>query len=379
VTVSTAIDPQDCVVRAIGVRKDFQTAAGIVQVLDGVDLTVGRGETVAILGESGSGKSTLLSLLAGLDLPTSGALEVDGVDLSSAPEADLAEFRKRTISIVFQHFHLMKSLTALENVALPLELRADGADSSSDAAAATDLEQRAERALDSVGLAHRHDHFPAQLSGGEAQRVALARAIVTEPVLLVADEPTGNLDEKTGADVMDLLFDLVERRSTTLLLVTHSRELAARCNRSLALGLAGAMTLDGLQGSIERTLAGRSRSFLGADVRITSNRPMTSAERARMDAIAAKTGRGGKTAELIHLYSMVSADGVSRLAEIRAIDEGFPPEGNLVLAAAGPVTDAAPSPAIRFASAVRNYRFKIQWFAIPAFPYAPHLWPHGST
>jgi putative ABC transport system ATP-binding protein len=233
-TASTAIDPQDFVVHAVGLRKNFQTAAGIVRVLDGVDLTVRRGETVAILGESGSGKSTLLSLLAGLDLPTSGTLEVDGVDLGSAREADLAEFRKRTISIVFQHFHLMKSLSALENVALPLELRADGAGSISEAAAA-DLEQRAERALDSVGLAHRHDHFPAQLSGGEAQRVALARAIVTEPVLLVADEPTGNLDEKTGADVMDLLFDLVERRSATLLLVTHNHELAARCNRSLIL------------------------------------------------------------------------------------------------------------------------------------------------
>ena len=232
-TAATTPRDADCVVRAVGVYKEFTTAAGVVRVLEGVDLEVRRGETVAILGESGSGKSTLLSLLVGLDLPTSGTLIVDGLDLGSIAEVDLAGFRARKVGIVFQHFHLMKSLTALENVALPLELRED-ADRSADDGDASVVE-KAEVALERVGLAHRQDHFPAQLSGGEAQRVALARAIVAEPTLLVADEPTGNLDEKTGADVMNLLFDLVERRRTTLLLVTHSRELAARCHRSLVL------------------------------------------------------------------------------------------------------------------------------------------------
>jgi putative ABC transport system ATP-binding protein len=222
------VTPTDLVVRASGVRKEFPTAAGVVSVLEGVDLEVRRGETLAIIGESGSGKSTLLSLLAGLDVPTGGSIVVEGVDLRTAAESELAEFRSLTIGIVFQHFHLIKSLTALENVALPLDLRdRRRADEESSGAP--------EKAIDSVGLSHRRDHFPAQLSGGEAQRVAIARAIVAEPALLVADEPTGNLDAKTGAGVMDLLFDLADRRGMTLILVTHSAELAARCDRSLLL------------------------------------------------------------------------------------------------------------------------------------------------
>jgi putative ABC transport system ATP-binding protein len=233
VKATTTLGDADCVIHAVGVYKEFTTAAGVVRVLEGIDLEVRRGETVAILGESGSGKSTLLSLLAGLDLPTSGTLVVDELDLGSVAEVDLAGFRARTVGIVFQHFHLIKSLTALENVALPLELREDADGAAVDGKAS--IVEKAEIALEMVGLTHRLDHFPAQLSGGEAQRVALARAIVSEPVLLVADEPTGNLDEKTGADVMNLLFELVERRRTTLLLVTHSRELAARCHRSLVL------------------------------------------------------------------------------------------------------------------------------------------------
>ncbi len=211
-------------VRARGVTKHFATPAGTVDVLRGVELDVERGETVAIVGESGSGKSTLLALLAGLDTASAGTLEVGGIDPGSMDEAGLAGFRAHTISIVFQHFHLMKSLTALENVRLPLELRGDA-----------DIAGRAERALADVGLAARQSHFPAQMSGGECQRVALARAMVTTPRLLLADEPTGNLDEKTGRRVMDLLFDVVASTGTTLILVTHSEILAARCARTLTL------------------------------------------------------------------------------------------------------------------------------------------------
>jgi putative ABC transport system ATP-binding protein len=212
------------VVHTQSLEKVFTTPAGDVHVLNGVDLDVARGETVAIVGESGSGKSTLLSLLAGLDNASAGTLKVGGIDPAATDEAGLAEFRARTISIVFQHFHLMKSLTAVENVRLPLELRGD-----------TDIAVRAERTLDDVGLSHRLDHFPAQLSGGECQRVALARAMVTEPKLLLADEPTGNLDARTGRRVMDLLFNVVEASGTSMILVTHSATLASRCARTLTL------------------------------------------------------------------------------------------------------------------------------------------------
>jgi putative ABC transport system ATP-binding protein len=212
------------VVDASGLSKDYATAAGQLRVLSDVDLSVGRGDTVAVTGESGSGKSTLLALLAGLDAPSAGRLAVAGRDLVAAGESELADFRARTVGIVFQHFHLMRSLTALENVALPLELRGD-----------FDARERAQVSLETVGLADRAGHFPAQLSGGESQRVALARAVVIGPALLLADEPTGNLDERTGAVVADLLFDLVDRCGTTLILVTHNRELASRCRRSLLL------------------------------------------------------------------------------------------------------------------------------------------------
>jgi len=211
-------------VRTVGLRKDYETAAGPLPVLRGVDLDVEAGETVAITGESGCGKSTLLGLLAGLDTPSAGTLTVAGRDLATADESALADFRSRTVGIVFQHFHLLASLSAIENVALPLELR-DG----------HDRDHRARAALAAVGLAARHDHFPAQLSGGERQRVAIARAIVTDPALLLADEPTGNLDERSGAAIADLLFDLVTTRGTTLVLVTHNPALAARCGRRLAL------------------------------------------------------------------------------------------------------------------------------------------------
>ena len=207
-----------------GVHKVFASPGGTIQVLRGVNLRVAGGETVAIVGESGSGKSTLLSLLAGLDVPTRGSVRVDGADLGALSEAELARFRARRLGIVFQQFHLMSGLTALENVSLPLELQGDG-----------DAAERARAVLDQVGLALRADHLPARLSGGECQRVAIARALVVEPALLLADEPSGSLDAATGDAVDRLLFDLVERRGTALVLVTHSDRLANACGRRLAL------------------------------------------------------------------------------------------------------------------------------------------------
>ncbi len=204
--------------------KRFDTPAGPIDVLQGIQLEVARGETVAIIGESGSGKSTLLSLLAGLDAPTEGSIRVRGHDLGAMGESELARFRASELGIVFQQFHLMGGLTALENTSLPLELqRVEGA-----------VEQ-ARVALEHVGLSNRADHLPAKLSGGECQRVAIARALVVEPALLLADEPSGSLDARTGETVMALLFDLVKRRDTTLLLVTHSETLAASCDRRLQL------------------------------------------------------------------------------------------------------------------------------------------------
>jgi putative ABC transport system ATP-binding protein len=207
-----------------GVEKRFDTAAGPIDVLRGIDLEVARGESVAIVGESGSGKSTLLSLLAGLDAPTRGSVSVAGRDLAGLSEVELARFRAAQLGIVFQQFHLMSGLTALENVSLPLELqRAPGALG------------RARAALEQVGLAGRAQHLPARLSGGECQRVAIARALVVEPALLLADEPSGSLDARTGEAVMRLLFELVESRDTTLVLVTHSEALASSCRRRLHL------------------------------------------------------------------------------------------------------------------------------------------------
>ncbi len=206
------------------VHKHFATPNGAIDVLRGVELTVAAGETLAIVGESGSGKSTLLSLLAGLDVPSRGSVEIDGHDLAGLDEAELSRLRARKIGIVFQQFHLMSGLTALENVSLPLELQR-----------VAEAEDRARDALDHVGLADRATHLPSRLSGGECQRVALARALVVEPRLLLADEPSGSLDEKTGNAVNELMFDLVARRGTALLLVTHSDRLSGACGRQVRL------------------------------------------------------------------------------------------------------------------------------------------------
>lgn len=206
------------------VHMRFVTQGGAIDVLRGVDLSLAAGETLAIVGESGSGKSTLLSLLAGLDLPTRGRVEIDGRDLAGLGEAGLSELRARRIGIVFQQFHLMAGLTALENVSLPLELQG-----------LSGAEDRARDALGQVGLADRATHLPSRLSGGECQRVALARALVVEPPLLLADEPSGSLDEKTGDAVNALMFDLVARRGTALVLVTHSEKLSRTCRRRVRL------------------------------------------------------------------------------------------------------------------------------------------------
>jgi len=194
--------------------------SGPVNILRGVDLSVDEGETIGIVGPSGAGKTTLLMALSGLERPSKGSIRVAGTEIGGLGEDALARFRRRHIGIVFQSFHLVPTMTARENVALPLEF-----------AGIPDAAERAKQALDATGLAHRLDHFPGQLSGGEQQRVALARAYVATPSLILADEPTGNLDSETGGRVMDLLFDLQRDQRTTLILVTHDRSLSDRCGR----------------------------------------------------------------------------------------------------------------------------------------------------
>ncbi|OAI04432.1 ABC transporter ATP-binding protein [Methylomonas methanica] len=209
--------------------KSVPTSEGILHILSSVNLIINPGESLAIVGESGSGKSTLLSLLAGLDTPSTGRVVVSGRDLTKLDEDGRALLRNELVGFVFQSFQLLPGLTALENVMLPLELSGHA-----HAAAA------ARALLDRVGLSQRLTHTPKQLSGGEQQRVALARAFVTRPAILFADEPTGNLDSKTGAHVIDLLFELNQEQHTTLILVTHDMSLAGRCQRTIRLD-AGSM------------------------------------------------------------------------------------------------------------------------------------------
>ncbi|UOA09856.1 ABC transporter ATP-binding protein [Methylobacter sp. S3L5C] len=204
--------------------KSVITSEGTLHILSSIDLIIKSGESIAIVGESGSGKSTLISLLAGLDTPSSGSISLNGKLLTAMNEDGRAAIRNELIGFVFQSFQLMHGLTALENVMLPLELSGNKQAKT----AATALLHR-------VGLSHRLSHTPRQLSGGEQQRVALARAFVTKPAILFADEPTGNLDSKTGATITDLLFELNSENLTTLILVTHDHLLAARCQRSIQL------------------------------------------------------------------------------------------------------------------------------------------------
>ena len=201
-----------------------QADHGQIDVLKNINLEIHEGETVAVVGQSGSGKSTLLSLLAGLDRQTTGSLRLRDKEISEMSEVKLTQFRAENIGIIFQQFYLMPHLTALENVSLPLEMFGY-----------EDYLNRAKETLQQVGLSDREQHFPHQLSGGESQRVAIARAVVGRPSILLADEPTGNLDNETGVQVANLLFDLVKTTGMTMLLVTHNTEMAKRCSRQMTL------------------------------------------------------------------------------------------------------------------------------------------------
>ena len=200
----------------------LSSTAGAVEILRGIDVEIGPGEQVALVGASGAGKSSMMMIIGGLERASAGSVVVAGFDLTGMSEDELALFRRNNVGIVFQSFHLIPTMTAIENVAVPLEF-AGHADAFALAAAE----------LAAVGLGHRTGHYPGQLSGGEQQRVALARAFVTEPRLLLADEPTGNLDGDTGGQIIDLMFRLSERKGTTLLLITHDPALASRCAREL--------------------------------------------------------------------------------------------------------------------------------------------------
>ena len=212
------------IIRVDHLSKRVPTTDGVLTIVNNAHFSVAAGEAVAVVGASGSGKSTLLGLMAGLDNPSEGKVFINGEDLFALSEDGRAKLRGRLVGFVFQSFQLLPSLNALENIMLPLEL-----------SGAADAEARARSILGRVGLAARATHYPKQLSGGEQQRVAIARAFVTEPKLLFADEPTGNLDAKTGRAMIDLLFELNRERGTTLILVTHDLNLAARCGRRLTI------------------------------------------------------------------------------------------------------------------------------------------------
>ncbi len=204
------------------VHLTLSSRAGEIKILRGVNVAADAGQAIGIVGPSGSGKTSLLMIIAGLEAVTSGAISVNGVDLNGKSEAALAKFRRENIGIIFQSFHLIPTMTALENVAVPLEFKGS-----------KDAMDHAREGLKRVGLGHRLDHYPGQLSGGEQQRVAIARAVTSGAKILLADEPTGNLDQENGSTIIDLLFELKEREQATLLLVTHDRALAERCNRIL--------------------------------------------------------------------------------------------------------------------------------------------------
>jgi len=214
----------ETIISAKNLSKTVLTANGSLTILSDIHLNINRGESLAIMGMSGSGKTTLISLLAGLDTPSSGTITISGQPLTAMTEDDKARLRNQFIGFVFQNFQLLNNLTAFENVMLPLEIIGH-----------PQAKDKALNFLDRVGLSHRYHHRPSQLSGGEQQRVALARAFVTQPSILFADEPTGNLDQKTGKTIIDLLFALNEENKTTLVLVTHDQSLATLCSRTLML------------------------------------------------------------------------------------------------------------------------------------------------
>ncbi len=208
-----------------GLTKTISTSTHRVDILRGIDLDIPKGQVAAILGPSGSGKTTLLGLLAGLDSPSAGSIVLDGDEIAGLPEDRMAELRGRKIGFVFQSYHLIPTLTAEENVLLPFELAGGGSDGVS----------RARELLAGVGLSERREHYPVQLSGGEQQRVAIARAFITRPPILLADEPTGNLDSENGRRILDLLLDINRREGSTLVLVTHDQELARSADRRITL------------------------------------------------------------------------------------------------------------------------------------------------
>jgi putative ABC transport system ATP-binding protein len=222
--MSDPLANENYVLEAHSLSKQVSSPEGTLTILSDVSFAISAGESVAVVGPSGAGKSTLLALLAGLDLPTDGHVVLNKANLSDLDEDGRAQLRAESVGFVFQSFHLVPSLNALENVMLPLEL----AGQRNARNAALDIVKK-------VGLAERWSHYPAQLSGGEKQRVAIARAFATEPAVLFADEPTGNLDSRTGANIMDLMFELNRNSSTTLVLVTHDEALAQRCDRILSL------------------------------------------------------------------------------------------------------------------------------------------------
>ncbi|MEM6901750.1 MAG: ABC transporter ATP-binding protein [Pseudomonadota bacterium] len=221
---ASAPSSSEPVIELDGVHVTLGSEAGPVNILKGIDLAIPAGRTVSIVGPSGSGKSTMMMVIGGLERPTEGTVTVAGQNLAKLDEDGLAQFRRDHIGIVFQAFHLVPTMTALENVAIPLEF-----------AGRSDAFEVAEKELELVGLGHRLTHYPGQLSGGEQQRVALARAFAVQPKLLLADEPTGNLDGATGDRVIELMFDLAAKRGTTVLLITHDPALAAKCDSQIRL------------------------------------------------------------------------------------------------------------------------------------------------
>lgn len=220
------------IVQAEALGKQVSSPEGILTILDDINLSIKQGESLAVIGVSGSGKSTLLGLLAGLDMPTSGRVILNDIDLNELNEDGRAQIRNQSVGFVFQSFHLLPGLTALENTALPLEL-----------AGADHAESLAKQKLDEVGLAERIHHYPNQLSGGEQQRVAIARAFAGDPQILFADEPTGNLDQKTAQRIIDLLFKMNRDNGTTLIMVTHDNAIANHCDRQVV--IAGGQLTEG--------------------------------------------------------------------------------------------------------------------------------------
>ena len=221
---SNDTSPAQSMITLAAAKLHLASAGGKVNILRGINLDVARGETLGVVGPSGSGKSTMMMVIAGLERPTGGSVHVAGQDLATLNEDALARFRRQQVGIVFQAFHLIPTMNALENVAVPLEFSGD-----------RNAFDRARESLEMVGLGHRLDHYPSQLSGGEQQRVALARAFAPGPDLLLADEPTGNLDGETGERIIEALFELSEQHGTTLLLITHDPAIAARCDRTVHL------------------------------------------------------------------------------------------------------------------------------------------------